>query len=334
MKSGYGIKGLGGIAIKLVLRAVTVLAMCKHMAVASEPSAGRFARSFSSDVQRLSFTGDRSILRTIRFDGTRSFAAETKDLKSLRNLRSVVLIVHGTQYDPRRAGLLNPHATFAHVIRSHLDSTLYGVSFGWFSVPFSIKNQLLSFGSLTPTIYGLARKRLDEETIPLSKLIGALPPQWSAICHSLGCELLQLTLETHPALPKPRRILLLSGDLREDAFDHLALAAKISVLAVRSEADFPLARSAFRRESKPFWSGKKLRRSKWVDMVFDPEELGKGRRFSFSYSNRRRFWDHMAAFEFDEPWQVYNDFLTGGLPLRSNIPQLRSVQPATTRNED
>ena len=312
--------------------AIALLGLCRTPVSDAKIPAARFAKAFAGDTERLSFTAVRGVLNTISADGSPAAEAAASSLEALRGLPGVVLMVHGTQYDPSRIGLPNPHSTFSHVVRSHLSSELTGVSFAWFSAPLSFKNQFLSFRRGAPTVYGLAKKSLKEQIAPLSRLIEAFPPQWSAVCHSLGCELIRITLESNPHLPKPRRMLLLSGDLREDALDRLSFAEGLEVFAVRSESDFPLSRSGFRKESKPFWKGEQARRSKWVDFVFSPAELEKGRRFSFDYNNRRRYWDHMATFEFGETWKVYNDFLVHGLPLRTSIPQLRRIQLADAKN--
>jgi hypothetical protein len=313
--------------------ATLIVAVALSHAVAaagSPPPEDRFASRLTDEVRRLSFTGHKGALYAVRSDGGRADVAGAAELAHLKALTGAVLLVHGSQYDPSRVGLPNPYSTFAHVVRTHLDSNLTGVSFGWYSAPWSIRNQFAAFFRGSFSVYALARRNLDPQVQPLAALIRALPPEWSAVCHSVGCELIRRALDSDPLLPRPRRVLLLSGDLREALFDRFAATSGIEVLAVRSKSDRPLGRSAFRKESQPFWAGKAQRTSAWTDLMFYPESLEKGGRWSLRYRHRRRFWDHMATFEFDQPWNVYNGFLRNGLPVSAS-PSTCLRPLATTR---
>lgn len=292
---------------------------CSALATsAGAQPADRFTRTLTEDARAISFAGYRGALHAVRRDGGRDTQVAAADLARLRDLTGAVLLVHGSQYDPGRVGLPNPFSTFAHVVRSHLAPTLTGVSFGWNSVPFNLKNQFAAFFRGRFSVYGLARRNLDGQVAPLSTLIRALPPVWSAVCHSLGCELIQRALVADPSLPRPARMLLLSGDLREGTFDRLAAASGIQVLAVRSHGDRALGGSAFRGESRVYWNGTAMRTAVWTDLAFYPERLEKGGRWSLRYKHRRRYWDHMATFEFAEPWMVYNQFLIAGPPVAAD----------------
>lgn len=308
-------------AIRLtVIRRYVALSMALSIGLSpvladSAPPADRFTKVLTEDVRALSFTSHKQVLHAVRDDGGPAGKVEPADLSRLHTLDRVVLLVHGSQYDPERTGLLNPYSTFAHVVRSHLDPSVTAVSFGWYSAPFSVKNQLIAWFRGSLMVYGLARKSLESQLQPLDALIRALPPTWSAICHSVGCELIRRTLDADSSLPRPRRMLLLSGDLREDLLDQFAATNHVQVLAVRSWRDLPLARSHFRKSSGPYWTGERQRTSQWTDLMFSPDLLEKGGRWSFRYSRRRRFWDHMATFEFAEPWSTYNQFLLSGPPV-------------------
>jgi hypothetical protein len=311
------------------------IAMVCHAATlhAAAQPADRFARTLADDVRALSFSGYRGALHAVRHDGGLGAPAGNADLAHLRQTSGVVLLVHGSQYDPKRVGLPNPYSTFAHVVRSQLDPSLTAVSFGWNSVPFNVKNQFAALFRGRFSVYSMARRNLGEQKAPLIRLIRALPSAWSAVCHSLGCELIHRTLAADPSLPRPRRLLLLSGDLREASFDQLATASGIQVLAVRSHRDFALARSAFRNESAAFWSGRATRSAAWTDLTFHPEQLEKGGRWSLRYKHRRRYWDHMATFEFREPWATYNAFLVNGPPVATELATaLRPVGATMTRS--
>jgi hypothetical protein len=275
----------------------------------AEPRRDRLATTLPEAVRRLSFSAYRGVLHTVREDGGLGTPVGPSERAALKDVSNVVLLVHGSQYDPSRTGLPNPHATFGHVVRTHLDAKLTAVSFGWDSAPWSVKRQFAALFRGSLGVYVLARRNLDKHVPPLRTLIAALPPDWSAVCHSLGCELLLRTLDADPTLPRPRRIVLLSGDLREASFDRMAAASGMQVLAVRARRDFALSRSHFRRESRGFWTGRARRTSAWTDLMFYPERFEKGGRWSFRYSKKRRFWDHMSTFEFAQPWGVYNRFL-------------------------
>lgn len=292
-----------------------VIGCAVYPAGASAQAADRFTRTLSDEVRSLSFAGHQGMLHAVRGDGGRGAAIGPADLAHLRSLSGAVLLVHGSQYDPGRVGLPNPYSTFAHVVRSHLDASLTGVSFGWNSAPFNLKNQFAAFFRGRLSVYSLARRNLDEQVAPLTVLIRALPPAWSVVCHSLGCELIHRVLAADPSLPRPARVLMLSGDLREARFDQLAKAGGIQVLAVRAHGDLALARSAFRTESRVYWNGTAARTAAWTDLTLYPEMLEKGGRWSFRYKHRRRFWDHMSTFEFDAPWTAYNRFLVNGPPV-------------------
>jgi hypothetical protein len=295
--------------------------------------ANRFTRTLTEEVRALSFTGYKGMLHAVHGDGGRGAPIEARDLTHLSALNGVVLLVHGSQYDPGRVGPPNPYSTFAHVVRSHLDPSLTGISFGWNSAPFNLKNQFAAFFRGSLSVYGLAGRNLDGNVPPLTALIRAFPPVWRAVCHSLGCELIQRTLAADPSLPRPKRMLLLSGDLREARLDRLAAADGIEVLAVRSDRDFPLARSAFRKESRAFWAGNAPRIGLWTDLTFHPEALEKGGRWSLRYKHRRRYWDHMATFEFGEPWPTYNRFLVSGPPVTAEASTaLRPVGAVASRS--
>jgi hypothetical protein len=112
----------------------------------------------------------------IRGDGARGAPVDATDLAHLRTVAGAVLLVHGSQYDPGRVGVPNPYSTFAHVLRSRLDPSLTGVSFGWNSAPFNLKNQLTAFFRGSLSVYGLARRNLDGQVPTLTALIRALPP--------------------------------------------------------------------------------------------------------------------------------------------------------------
>jgi hypothetical protein len=128
-------------------------------------------------------------------------------------------------------------------------------------------------------------------------------------------------------------MLLLSGDLREAHFDRIAAASGIEVLAVRSHRGFPLARSAFRKESRAFWADTAPRSAAWTDMTFYPERLEKGGRWSLRYKHRRRYWDHMATFEFHQPWSTYNRFFVSGPPVAAEASTtLRPVGTVASRS--
>ena len=49
-----------------------------------------------------------------------------------------------------------------------------------------------------------------------------------------------------------------------------------------------------------------------------------------SYGRRRLFWDHMATFEFEETWPVYNGFLLNGFPLA--LHGVRILSPVAASN--
>jgi hypothetical protein len=281
-------------------------------------STDRLATSLSKQEIDLSFTGAKGVLYKVGKDALSTEVLKSTDATEIRHIATPVLIVHGTQYDPGKTGLPNPHLTFAHVVRTNMSDDLAGVSFGWFSAPFNLRNQLKSFLHGRATIYGLANKGLASQIDPLRELIALLPPEWTAVCHSIGCELLRRTLASHPNVTKPTRVLLLSGDLDEGAFQRFSEVNGIQVLAVRAVADRSLWFSRFRRRTAPFWKGQRPRSGQWMDLYFYPDLIEKGGRWSFSYRHRRRFWDHMSTFEFQEPWVLYNQFLRNGLP--SQVP--------------
>lgn len=297
----------------------------------SVASGDRLGTSLSSDRVALSFTGSEGALYRVGSNALSAEVLQPTDGRELRCVAAPVLIIHGTQYDPGKTGLSNPHLTFAHVVRANMRSDLTGVSFGWFSAPLNFRNQFKALRLGSATVYGLAHKSLASEIPSLGRLIGLLPPRWTAICHSMGCELLRRALASHPDMSKPMRVLLLSGDLDERAFEQFSDVYGIQVLAVRAKADHTLSFSRFRQQSSPYWSGRAPRRGEWLDLVFYPELIEKGGRWSARYGRRRRFWDHMSTFEFQQPWAIYSEFLRDGLPLRLPDGKLLRVVTAPPR---
>ena len=298
-----------GIAVFVWLISYTVQPTEETDARMEMPPLLTFSESVPEEIRARSFDILENEFWTIGSNALPDAKIDIDELSKKIEITDAVFLIHGSMYDPRDPILGNPHLTLFVALRSLIrDTALPFLGIGWNSVSFTPRNLLRAWTNGHTTWYGLTTQHANEATAKLRALLANRRSTYSLVCHSVGCDIAWNAIAK--AEKPPNRILMLSPDTDYGALQAWALDRRVKVLHVTAAKDaiLPLSRFATRNRGFTPKKGQDLYRIHTVDV---DRYLPNISRLSFTYTNPRRFGDHMAVTEIQQLSTLYRAFLEG-----------------------
>ncbi len=226
-----------------------------------------------------------------------------------------IILIHGYKYDPTAANEHNPYTTIFKDWRKQLKD-FHVIDYGWFSVPFSLRNLLSAWSNGHYNTYrwawDLARKEADY-LINVIEDVG----ECNIIAHSLG---------TRVALQATKKKANVNTAIFLNGAEYSKTAANIAELSATKfhnmyvHEDDVLATAG--RFAPPFFNkddsfigqtGIGVRLDGWKDYQLDSKQVqlwGKNRGYDLKGDNPDSIGDHGYSHTWLPNWDLYRDILT------------------------
>ncbi len=225
-----------------------------------------------------------------------------------------VVLIHGYKYDPTASNEHNPHTTIFRDWRKQLKD-FHVVDYGWFSVPFSLRNLLNAWSNGHYNTYRWAWELAKKESDNLVNVIKNVG-ECNLIAHSLGT---RVALQAIKKGANVHTALFFNGAEYSNTAANIAELSQTKFHNMYVHEDDVLKKVG--RFAPPFFgddifigqAGLKIHLNNWRDYHLDSKQTqlwGKERGYDLRGDNPDSIGDHWYSHTWLPNWELYRDILT------------------------